>query len=73
VDMFATWFRVFVTCLLPVAFINFYPARLLLGKAIPGEPWAWLSYMPPVVALILVGLTAQVWKKGIRQYSSAGG
>lgn len=73
VDMFAQWFRVFVTCLLPVAFLNFYPAQLLLGKVQPGQPWAWLSYMPPVVALILIGLTAVVWKNGLRQYNSAGG
>jgi ABC-2 type transport system permease protein len=63
---------VFVTCLLPVAFINFYPARLLMGKITPGESWYWLSYMSPLVALTLLSLAAALWKRALRQYSSIG-
>ena len=66
VDMYGRWFQVFVTCLLPVAFINFYPARLLLGKIVPGEPWYWLSYISPLVALTLLGLAAALWKTSAR-------
>ncbi|HMN59619.1 MAG TPA: ABC-2 family transporter protein, partial [Anaerolinea sp.] len=73
VDMYGTWFRVFATCVVPVAFINFYPARLLLGKVTPGDPWGWLSYFSPAVALALLYLASRVWKRAIRQYSSAGG
>jgi ABC-2 type transport system permease protein len=72
VDMYGRWFQIFVTCLLPVAFINFYPARLLLGKIVPGEPWYWLSYISPLVALTLLGLAAALWKRALRQYSSTG-
>ena len=73
VDMYGTWFRVFATCVVPVAFINYYPARLLLGKVTPGDPWGWLSYLSPAVALALLYLASRVWKRAIRQYSSAGG
>lgn len=73
VDMYGTWFRVFVTCVLPVAFINYYPAKFLLGKVAAGDPWGWLSYLSPVVALTLLWLASRVWQRAIRQYSSAGG
>lgn len=73
VDMYGTWFRVFVTCVLPVAFINYYPAKYLLGKVTAGDPWGWLSFLSPVVALVLLWLSSRVWKRAIRQYSSAGG
>lgn len=71
-DMFGRWFRVFVTAVVPVAFINFYPARLLLGKITSNDPWSWLSYAAPFVALILLCLAALVWKAALRQYSSSG-
>jgi ABC-2 type transport system permease protein len=71
-DMYGQWFRIFVTCILPVAFINYYPAKLLLGKTTPADPWYWLSFLPPLVAAILLGGAAQAWKKGIRQYNSTG-
>jgi ABC-2 type transport system permease protein len=72
VDMYENWFRVFVTAVVPVAFMNYYPARLLLGKLESGDPWAWLSYASPVVALILVSIAAAIWRKALRQYSSTG-
>jgi ABC-2 type transport system permease protein len=28
VEVYGSWFRIFMTCILPVAFINYYPARL---------------------------------------------
>lgn len=71
-DMYGRWFQVFVTCLLPVAFINYYPAKLLLGKTAPGDPWYWLSYLSPLVALALLGFAATLWKRALRQYSSTG-
>jgi ABC-type uncharacterized transport system permease subunit len=36
-----------------------------------GAAW-WLSYMSPVVALILVSIVAGVWRLALRQYTSSG-
>jgi ABC-2 type transport system permease protein len=72
VDIFGKAFRVVVTGLIPVAFINYYPALLLLNKMNQaGAAW-WLSYMSPVVALILVSIVAGVWRLALRQYTSSG-
>ncbi len=54
VDVFGDWFRVVVTGFVPVAFMNYYPSLMLLGKLDGNSDWWWLSYMSPVVALLLV-------------------
>jgi ABC-2 type transport system permease protein len=72
-DMYGTWFKVFATAVVPVAFINYYPARFLLGKIPAGDPWGWLSYASPVVALALLWLASRVWTRAVKQYSSSGG
>lgn len=70
VSIFGRYFQVFVTCFLPVAFINYYPSMILLGKA-PQENAFWL-YLSPLVALILLGISACIWICGIKRYSGAG-
>ena len=73
IDIFGLWFRVIVTGLIPVAFMNYYPALMLLGKLDPHSPSAWLGYMSPVVALILSVIASRVWHLALRRYSSSGG
>jgi len=57
--------------ILPLAFINFYPAQALLGKTDGlGMPVTiWLS---PLIALALVVITFMCWKKMSKYYESAG-
>ena len=72
IDIFSAWVRIVVTGLLPVAFMNYYPALILLGKvektAAPG-----IGFLSPIVALVLIGLTSIVWHFAMRRYSSSGG
>ena len=71
-EMFGREFRVFVTLFIPVAFLNYYPARWLLGKTDPSDPWYFLSFLAPVVALITLAIAALVWRQGLRHYNSTG-
>ncbi len=70
VTIFGRTFRVLVTGIVPVAFLNFYPASYLMGK--PDAP-PWLCMLSPVVALALAGISALVWRAGLRRYDSCGG
>jgi ABC-2 type transport system permease protein len=72
IDIFGTGFRIFVTGLLPVAFMNYYPALVLLDKVNYASPGWVLSYMSPLVALLLVGVVSVVWRLGLNHYSSSG-
>lgn len=71
-DMFGRGFRVLVTAVLPVAFINYYPARWLLGKIHPGDPGYILSFLSPLAALAVLAIASAVWSFGLRQYNSTG-
>jgi ABC-2 type transport system permease protein len=72
VDIFGNVFRIIVTSLIPVAFMNYYPALVLLNKLDrSGSGW-WLSYMSPVVALVLVVIVSAVWQQALKRYSSSG-
>ena len=73
VDILGGWFRLVVTGLLPVAFMNYYPSLVLLGKVSGDTTWVWLSYLSPAVALLLVAAAATVWGQALRHYQSAGG
>jgi len=72
IDIFGTAFRVIVTGLIPVAFMNYYPALFLLDKMNRNSPGWWLSYMSPLVALLLIGIVAIVWRLALNRYSSSG-
>lgn len=72
IDIFGNWFRIVVTGLIPVAFINYYPSLLLLGKSAEAGVWGYLSYLTPVVAMVLLLLALLVWKKAMKSYSSTG-
>ena len=72
VDIFGNAFRILVTSFLPVAFMNYYPSLFLLDKLDrAGSAW-WLSYMSPVVALILIGIASIVWRLALKHYTSSG-
>jgi ABC-2 type transport system permease protein len=73
VDIFGYTFRVIVTGLIPVAFMNYYPTLMLLGKLDLQNPWRWLAYMSPFVALTLLILSSVIWHLALRRYSSSGG
>lgn len=72
VDIFGNTFRIIVTSLLPVAFMNYYPSLFLLDKLDSAGSASWLNYMSPLVALLLVGIVSVVWHLGLHRYSSSG-
>ena len=61
-----------LTFVIPVAFVNWYPALFILGVPDPfGLPSA-LRFASPVAALVLCSLAALAWRSGIRHYRSTG-
>lgn len=70
VGIFGKYFQVFVTCFLPVAFINYYPSVIFLGKA--GENIPIWQYFAPLVALTMLLISSVVWMAGIKRYAGTG-
>ena len=70
IAIFGDLFKIFVTGIIPITFMNYYPAVFLLNKS---DAPTWLCLLSPAVALILMLLAGLVWRKGLQRYGSAGG
>jgi ABC-2 type transport system permease protein len=61
-----------LTFLVPLAFVNWYPSLYVLGRDDPYGFPEWLRFASPLAALVLVAVTAVVWRAGVRHYESTG-
>ena len=66
VEIFPFWLRQALTFIFPVAFITTVPAR-----AITGREASWLTWIAPVVAIVVVLAASKFWRIGLSRYSSA--
>jgi ABC-2 type transport system permease protein len=69
---YGTFVQVLLTAIIPLAFINFYPATVLLsksGQVFPG----WLGWFAPLIGPISFWIAYQAWMHGVNKYQSAGG
>ena len=71
-DIYSDWMRRFFLFVLPMAFINYVPAALILDKpiaqGIPPKRHGCRPLVGPV--LLLVGW--RIWRFGVRHYQSTG-
>ena len=61
-----------LTFLIPLAFVNWYPALYVLDKPDPFGFPEWFRFASPLAALVLGVLAWLVWRAGVRHYSSTG-
>ncbi|MEV4315591.1 ABC-2 family transporter protein [Actinocrispum sp. NPDC049592] len=71
VHIFGTWFLQLISTLLPFAFVNYYPSRLLLHHE-DGLPSWLLVAGPPVAAVVVVAIALRVWHMGLARYQGSG-
>lgn len=70
-SIYATSFRRFFTYVIPLAFLNYIPALALLDRPDEGMP-AWLPWASPLVGVAFLFVSLQVWRLGVRHYTSTG-
>ena len=70
--IYAAWLRSIFTFLIPMAFVNYYPALYLLAKPDPFGLPAWVPFLSPLVALLAFRLAVAAWRVGVRRYQSTG-
>jgi len=66
-DVYSPAITFILTFILPLGFINFYPAQFFLGKGI-----AQLAYFTPIVGVISFIVAYNFWKFGLKNYGSTG-
>ena len=60
--------RIFLTFVLPFAWVAFFPATWFLGS---GE-FSRLALLTPLVGLAVFGGSVMIWRRGVRNYASTG-
>ncbi len=68
VTIFSPLVRIFLTFVLPFAWVAFYPATWFVG----GPDYQRVALLTPVVGLITFGLGYLIWTRGIARYASTG-
>lgn len=71
IAIYPLFLQIVLTFVLPVAFMNFYPASAILGKD-SGAFASVLSRWTPLTGLILFALSVLLWNWALSKYQSAG-
>ena len=68
-DIYARWFRNFITFVVPLASVSYFPVSAVLGRGDAGAIWWRLA---PALGFLFLGLSLVVWRFGVRRYTSTG-
>lgn len=60
------------TFVVPLAFVNWFPALYVLGRPLPLGLPDWVAFLAPAVAAVCCAAAGLVWRLGIRSYRSTG-
>jgi ABC-2 type transport system permease protein len=71
-EVYHAWLRRFVTFVVPLAFVSYYPTLYVLGRADPLGLPSWLGLLSPLAAVAFTGVAATAWSIGVRHYTSVG-
>lgn len=68
-EIYNNFIRDILTCIIPMAFINYYPSLYLLDKK---EAWSCMPILMVIVAVVLIVLTSCIAKRAYKNYASTG-
>ena len=71
-SMYRPWFRAFFTFVIPVASVNIIPARSLLAQGTPTPAVVTAAWLSPLVGFLFLAAALQIWRLGVRYYTSTG-
>lgn len=72
-SIYRPWFRKFFTFVVPLACVSYFPALAILGREdlALGSP-LWFRWTAPLVGVLFLVVSLQVWRFGVRHYRSTG-
>jgi ABC-2 type transport system permease protein len=71
-EIYRMWFRNFLTFIVPIALINYFPTLAILGRSDPRGTPEFIFWISPVLGFLFFIFTLQIWKIGVRHYTSTG-
>jgi len=72
ISVYKSWFRNTLIFIIPLAFINYFPALYILGKPDPlGLPYL-MRFLFPLASALMMILSVKFWNYGVQHYKSTG-
>ena len=71
-SIYRPWFRRFFTFVVPLATFSYFPAVAILDRGAGSGVPAVLQWCGPAAGLLFLACSLQVWKLGVRHYTSTG-
>lgn len=71
-SIYKSWFRSFLTFIVPLSTICYFPVITILEKQDILHTPLWLGWFSPLAGFLFLLVSLQVWKIGIRHYTSTG-
>ena len=71
-DVYARWFRNFLTFVVPLGCVSYFPVAAVLGRADRTGVPSPLLRLTPLFGFVFFGVALWVWRFGVRHYTSTG-
>ena len=72
-NIYRSWFRHFFTFVIPLASINYFPLHFILGRVETLGSTQAFQILSPLLGVLFLVVSLQIWNFGVRRYVSAGG
>ena len=71
-SIYRPWFRKMFTYVVPLGCVSYFPAVAIMGRPDPLGSSMLFQYLSPLVGAAFLLVALQVWKVGVRHYTSTG-
>ena len=71
-DLYARWFRNFLTFIVPLGCVSYFPVAAVLGRADRTGLPVQLLELAPALGFVFLGVALWIWRYGVRHYTSTG-
>jgi ABC-2 type transport system permease protein len=70
--IYRRWFQRFLTVVLPLACVNYWPGIAILGHPDPLGAPPFVPWISPLAGVAFLGVAWVAWRRGVRRYHSTG-
>lgn len=71
-SIYNEWLRDFLTFVVPLACVVYFPVLTILSRHDPLGSHGWLGFVTPIAGFVFLGVAFVAWHLGIRHYTSTG-
>ena len=71
-SIYRPWFQKFFLYVVPLATVSYLPSLAIMGRPDPLGSALAVQYLSPIIGVLFLAVSLQVWKFGVSHYQSTG-